>query len=423
MRIKYFLLFLIMVFFSLSGLGYAAEAVQLAPLLKEAGANNPEVLAAKKRWEASQARIPQAKAWEDPAVTFEFDKIPRGTFKLDKTMPEDRMLSIAQTMPFFGKLPLKGKIAVIEAQMFAAEFRSKETEVANDVKNGYYDLFMNYKEEELDSQILLILQAVSRVAKARCETGAIAQQDLFKIDLEIARFDNRIANLRQERSAKETGLNALLNRPSESALGAPQLSEDFSFDKDIASLYKLTLENQAELLIFSYAIEKNKYARDLAKRNLFPDLMSEITLRGLTTGSFGLWDLMLSFTVPVWYWTKQKYEIKEAINNLEEAKAAYQAMKNKALARTKDLYVKAQVARQKIVLYKNNLIPFLESSIGSSLAGFRSGKGDSMMLLDNIRMLIETKMEYYKALVEYNMNLADLEKAVGTDLREGKNEK
>ncbi len=40
-----------------------------------------------------------------------------------------------------------------------------------------------------------------------------------------------------------------------------------------------------------------------------------------------------------------------------------------------------------------------------------------MMLLDSQRMLIEAKMNYYNALVEYNMNLADLERAVVMDLR------
>jgi len=39
------------------------------------------------------------------------------------------------------------------------------------------------------------------------------------------------------------------------------------------------------------------------------------------------------------------------------------------------------------------------------------------------RMLVETKMNYYKALVEYNMNLADLERTTGVNLSEVKNEK
>jgi len=35
-------------------------------------------------------------------------------------------------------------------------------------------------------------------------------------------------------------------------------------------------------------------------------------------------------------------------------------------------------------------------------------------------MLIEAKMDYYKALVEYNMNLADLERTVGMEFNSPK---
>ena len=105
-------------------------------LLKEASQNNPDILAAKKRWEASLARVPQAKSLDNPTIGLTFEKIPRGTLKLDKTMSEDRMLSITQMFPFFGKLPLKGKMALVESQMAASEYKNKELEVIN-CANGH----------------------------------------------------------------------------------------------------------------------------------------------------------------------------------------------------------------------------------------------------------------------------------------------
>jgi len=209
-----------------------------------------------------------------------------------------------------------------------------------------------------------------------------------------------------------------LNRAQEFSVGAPELSEDLSFQPDIKSLYQGALLNQPELIIFSYAVEKNKYAEKLAKKSFFPDLMAGIVQRGIASAGFGAWDLMLSFSAPFWFWTKQRYEVKEAIVNLEEAEASYKAMQNKAFAEVRDLAAKIEIAKNKINLFKTSLIPILESSISSSLAAFASGKGDFMMLLDSQRMLVETKMEYYNALVEYNMNLADLERSVGAELTE-----
>jgi len=396
---KAFILFLVNLLLFNSTLLYSGEPISLNTLIEEAKKNNPGILSAKKRWEASQARVPQAKSLDNPNIGLTFEKIPRGTLKLNKTMPEDRMLSITQMFPFFGKLSLKGKIALVESQMFAAEYKQKELEVINAVKNAYYDLFMNNKEIELNEQSLILLKSITKTAEAKYAVGEITQEELFKLNLELARLSNVIINLREERKAKETRLNTLINRDPEATLGMPDLTEEASFNQDIKSLYQATLLNQPELIIFSYAIEKNRYAKSLAKRSFFPDMMTGIVQRGITTGTIGPWDLMLSFTVPLWFWTKQRYEVKEAIANLEEAEAAYKAMQNKAFSETKDLAAKIEIAKNKINLYKANLIPILESSISSSLAGFTSGKGDFMMLLDNQRMLIETKMSYYTALV------------------------
>ena len=395
----------------------AQEVLSLEALIKEAQSKNPEILAAKKRWEASRHRIPQMKSLDNPTVGFNFEKIPRGTFQLNNTMPEDRMLSVTQMFPFFGKLPLRGKVALAESQMLSAEYKQKELEVIASLKNAYYDLFMNYKEKELNEQSLELLKSITRAAEAKYAVGEVSQDELFKLNLEIARMNNVILNLGEERRSKETRLNSLLNREPEAQLGIPDLSEEVSFQRDLKSLYQAVLVSQPELIIFSYAIEKNRYAKSLAQRSFFPDTMAGIVQRGVTSGMFGPWDLMLSFSVPFWFWTKQRYEVKEAIANLGEAEAAYQTMKNKAFSEVKDLAVKVEIAQNKIELSRTNLIPILESSISSSLTAFSSGKGDFMLLLDNQRMLIELKMEYYKNLVEYHMNLAELERTVGLDLR------
>lgn len=400
-----------------NGFASPADLLSLDSLIEEAGKNNPDILAAKKRWEASKARIPQARSPDDPNIGFAFEKIPRGTLKLNKTMPEDRMLSFSQFLPFFGKLSLKGKIAVVELQMIASEYKNAELEVINQVKNTYYDLFMSYKEIELKKESLGLLESIAKVAEANYAVGDITQEEVYKIHSEIASLNNDLLNLEQEKFAKQTKLNTLLNRGPEGTVAIPVLSEEFSFKQDIKSLYQSTLLNQPELIMFSYAIEKNKHAKSKALKSFFPDLMASIVQRGITSGTIGPWDLMLSFTLPLWFWTKQRYEVKEAIANLEEAEAAYKAMQNRAFSEVKDLFSKIEIAKNKISVYKTSLIPILESSINASLAAFGSGKGDFMMLLDSRRMLVETKMNYYNALVEYNMNLADLERTVGINLK------
>lgn len=423
---RLFILFLISAFLLSQGKLYvshalASEVVSLNALISEARKNNPEILAAKKRYEAAKARIPQAKSLEDPTVEVGFEKMRGSPFQFNTAMPEDRMLTVTQSFPFFGKLSLKGKIALVESQMAASEYKQKELDVVNEVKKAYYDLFINYKETELSRLSLEFLQGVTRISEAKYAVGVLTQEDVLKFHLELARINTDIINLEQEKRAKETRLNTLLNRDAENPLGIAKISEEVFSLPDIKSLYQSTVLNQPELIIFSYAIEKNKHAKSLAQRSIIPDVMSGIVMRGIASGgTIGPWDLMLAFSVPLWFWTKQRYEIKEAVANLEEAQVAYKAMENRAFSQVKDLAIKIEIAKNQISLYRDNLIPIIENSINSSLAAFRAGKGDMMVLLDSQRMLVETKIKYYQAVTEYNNNLVDLERAVGLDLKEVK---
>ncbi|MEK7850366.1 MAG: TolC family protein, partial [Deltaproteobacteria bacterium] len=52
------------------------KTISLKELIDETVANNPEIKAAKARWEATKAAVPQAKSLEDPLLSVMFDKIP-----------------------------------------------------------------------------------------------------------------------------------------------------------------------------------------------------------------------------------------------------------------------------------------------------------------------------------------------------------
>ena len=160
-------------------------------------------------------------------------------------------------------------------------------------------------------------------------------------------------------------------------------------------------------------IERNKYAKSLAKKNIFPDLMTEVALRGITSAAIGPWDLALSLSLPLWFWSKQRYEIKEAVANIEEAEAVYAAMKNRVSWEITNLINKVEVAQNKIKLYKTNLLSLSDNSLESLRVSYLSSGADFGDLLDALRMFIDIKMSYYLALVEYNMNLAELESLAG----------
>ena len=73
-------------------------------LVEEALQSNPEILAAKAKWEVYKEKVPQASALEDPMFGFGIINLPTNfSFKdEDMTMKE---FSISQKLPFPGKRP------------------------------------------------------------------------------------------------------------------------------------------------------------------------------------------------------------------------------------------------------------------------------------------------------------------------------
>src|SRR3990167_1656055 len=96
---KTFILFLASLFLFNPAFLYSGEPLSLNTLIEEAKKNNPEILTAKKRWEASLARVPQAKSLDNPTIGLTFEKIPKGTLKLNETMPDDRIVTFSQFIP------------------------------------------------------------------------------------------------------------------------------------------------------------------------------------------------------------------------------------------------------------------------------------------------------------------------------------
>src|SRR4030067_2495925 len=113
-----FLSFLILVPFSSSAQSEKPR-LNVDQLVKEAFQNNPEISAAKKKWEILKEKIPQASALEDPMLGFGVVNLPTNfRFKdEDMTMKE---ISISQKFPFPGKRPLMKEMAEKEAGAVSA---------------------------------------------------------------------------------------------------------------------------------------------------------------------------------------------------------------------------------------------------------------------------------------------------------------
>jgi cobalt-zinc-cadmium efflux system outer membrane protein len=415
-------------FFILMLLPYSSSAQSEKPrlnvdqLVDEALQNNPEISAAKIKWEVFKEKIPQSYALEDPMFGFGIVSLPTNfSFRdEDMTMKE---FSISQKFPFPGKRPLMKEMASKEAEAVSAEIQGKIHQIIKDVKTAYYDLSHIYRTTEVTQRNKRILEDFAKIAETRYAVGEGIQQDVFKAHVEVSKMVDDLIMLGQRKRSLEAKLNALLNRPPETPMGEPEEVVLRKFPFTIEELQKMALEMNPTLKGMKKMIEAKEKAYALAKREYYPDFNfkfaygqrdngPDMKRRDMLTG-------MVEMNIPIFYKSKQDRKVAETKAEILATEAQYRAMKNEVLFMITDMASMIQRGERQIELYKTGIIPQASLQINSAMSSYRVNKADFMTLLDSQMTLYKYELEYHQALTEYEKNVANIGAAVGKQFLEG----
>lgn len=395
-------------------LSFAQEGHDLKTFIDEALQNNPEILVSKRQYEAAAARIPQAASLSDPVLEFEHDRITADRKLMGEPMDT---WAVSQEIPFPTKLFLRAKIAAKLSRMAYENYRTKERQVIAEVKANYSKLFLIYRAMEINLENKMILEQFSQVATTRYSADKGTQADALKAQVELARVENALVLLEQERLTTQARLNILVNKDPKIEIRPPLPEKAIKFTRPLDNFYEMAKVNNPELKAYQYGIEKGSAALGLAANEFLPDFMVRYK-RMARKGELedGAWAGMLGVTVPLWFFQKQAFGVKEMKAELEMLRAEYKMKENMVLFDIRDAYARTEANKKLVELYETSFIPQAEQTVNAALKGYESEKTDFLNLLDSQRMLIDFKLERHKAIAELRIALADLERAVGVDV-------
>ncbi|MDP2912832.1 MAG: TolC family protein [Candidatus Omnitrophota bacterium] len=404
----------------------AGENLTLNAAIDEVLKSNPEILSGRRAHEAASARIPQAASLNDPMVELEYDKI-----YADRMLTGDPMktYAISQDIPFPTKLYLRAKIASKIAKMSYESYKAKEKEIIARTKSAYAELFYIYRSIEINEENKGILEQVSQSATARYSKGLGTQGDALKAQVELAAVDTELIMLEQKRVTAQARLNTLLNRDPGEEIGVPAPEEAIRFVRTLDEYYSLAEMNNPELKVYRYAIERGKAAYDLSLNEFMPDFT--LKYKQMVQGDKAVgnaWAGTLGVTIPLWFFQKQAFGVKEMKSELEMLKAEYEAKEKAVLFDVRDTYARVEANKKLVELYETSFLPQAEETLSASIKGYESDKADFLTLLDSRRMLVDFQLKHYNAILDLRIALADLERAIGVSadhdqLKEVKNAK
>jgi outer membrane protein TolC len=217
-------------------------------------------------------------------------------------------------------------------------------------------------------------------------------------------------------------MNSLLNWPAGSPLGVLEDFKITDFEYSLEKLHYLSKESRPELIAASLDIQRKQFQKSLAKLDYLPDFNLGISYIQVDEGHTTMpndgqdaWMGMISVNIPIWF-GRLKAQLKEKEAELEASEKNYQDLENRVASEVEDIYFKITTYQDIISLYETALIPQTEQSFRAAKTAYETGKVDFLNWLDSERVLLQTKLAFYKAIADYQKSIAYLERIVGKEL-------
>ena len=411
----------VLVMFFSSGLSSAQDTdsvlrnrLVLPELIQEVLARNPELVAARKQWEAATNRIPQARSLDDPILSVQLWNFPQS---FNVTRSDNSIFGLSQNLPFPGKRALKGDVASRLADMTEQAVRAKERELVARLKQAYYDLFLAQKATQIHHEQVELLRQFVEIANAKFRAGKGSQADVLKAQVELSLLFQHLPVLEQRRETAEAMLNTLLDRDPASPLGIAQEPSQLPLDQPVDDLHSLALNDRPEIKAAELDVQRNEQSHALAQRQYYPDfnVAFQRFQNYQADNGFGAY---VAMSIPFAFWTKPKYDagVQEAAAAVAVARAQQHTLENLTRFQINDLLAKLKATDQVATLYRTTILPQAEQSLEAARVGYRTGKAGFLDLIDAQRAWRGFQLEYFTALVDRQYRLAELEQVVGITL-------
>jgi len=314
-------------------------------------------------------------------------------------------------IPWPGKLAAAGERALEMARAAGFRFERAKFDLQARVLSAYYDLALQAELIRLQEADVTLLETIDELAEARSRAGAVPQQDLLKTRTARDLARNQLQNLQAQLPGRLASLNALLNRPADSAL-SPKLPKPRVNAYTDEQLIALVAERNPELRALAHEIQARKDGVRLAQMQFIPDF----GLNAVTSLDGMVQNLMAMITAPFVRFEAIRGAIEQAKAQASAMRAMRRHVESDLRARIlTDLYLLRNADRQ-ITLFRETIVPRAEEVVTRARAAYTAGQVPLVELLDSQRMLIEVRTMLARLQVEREKLLAEVESVAAVDI-------
>src|SRR5438128_4403122 len=390
----------------------APPPLRLGDLLREGRAKNTDLKRAPARVRATQSGVSPAGALDDPMLMVQLWNGPVDF----STVP--LMVQVSQNIPLGGKRGARTDMARADAAMADADLGLKQFDLETQVASAYFDLFLADRTQEIDDELEAILKVVLRASEARVSTGKAEQVELLRAQGALIQLRSERETAIDHRRSSWARLSALLDRDPAAPPGTTTRPGLLATLPEAAALSERAVRQPPHLAGSRAAIQGAHAQERLARANRIPDLGLFVAEMHTFRNPMGVSDFLFAgfqVNLPIFFGSKNEPRIASAQAQLVAAQEAARALRNRVVAEVAENYAHVLAETHQIDLH-HQLIPIARQAVRSAESSYAAGRTDFPMVLDSARELRMHEMNEAMHLAAYQQRLAELQRAVGSDL-------
>ncbi len=383
-----------------------APSLERSALIAAVLDRNPSVEAARQAWIAAAAAVPQAGRLDDPMVSYSIAPLSIASSEADF----GAVATFTQSLPYRGTLRLRREVAEATAAAAAERIDEARQRLAAMASFLFDDYWLVERALSITQEHIELVESFQRVAASRYATGMASLQAPIQAEVEAAHLLHRQVVLRTERRRLVARLNALLHRPAGASLPPPP--ERLDVDPPVAEGDEGGAPSRPEVAAGRAEVDALRARVALERLRLKPDFEVMASYNSMWDMEPHRWMVGAGLRLPV---RRQRLHaaIAEADARLAAAESELAALSDSVAAEVEEALAAAEEAGHVVRLYRNRVLPAARDQVAAARAGFETGDGSMLDLIDAERSLLAAELSHEEAVADVATARTALDRALG----------
>lgn len=399
--------------------GAAGQPLSISQIVEIAVEVNPQVRAARYRWESAQHQIVQNYTPADPQVSYLNSDTYRGVLYGSAL----HNYTITESLQFPGKGLLQGEMAQRTANIARLAYVATVRDVRAQVQIAYYLIQLDLALRDLIAENADNLRRVLKVTEIAYTANLANQGDVINAKFALEADQEQLRQQQVMVANDKTALNILLARQPDEPVELDRRFDLAGFETPLGQVIARAVASRQEILEAALAQKNQDTALTLARLEYAPDYTLLFGYDHYLYASAAPapnhlkdWNFGISFNLPVFFWAKNE-DIERASRDLDAAREDLDSIRLQTAGQVTALYRQIFRSREAALLYRDTLIPLARQAFEVTLVAYQSGKTDFTTLIATFRQVSDARSTYLQDVNQFLAGKVALEQAAGGNLK------